>query len=353
MLTWGRPPSAVHETETLGPRPLSQKTFTSKSAAQRQKNKAHGVSRVKRMHFAGRNLPRCAIAAQRQKNTARGGSPGRETENNLAPSGATEPLLHQFRERLYDPLGEGRLFLEIQIVTAAFHSQKGRLSWNQLQRRLHLVYTSERITRAVHKQRRDMQLRQVLHAQLLWLTRRVQRIRHQQQPRNKLKPLRDQHRALTSAIRMATQKHPSRNKFPDRRHCLRQSFAIACRVSRPWRTCATHLPIRQITTQNDKSRFRKSLSHGYQKRSPAIGTSAVRQYDSCGSRSSRPVQEPADCGLCLPFKTLAGSVHHTIECCRSRKDIWLGSDSLFIPACLFRDFSPSNGTNLLLPSTND
>ena len=85
---------------------------------------------------------------------------------------------------------------------------------NQRQRGLHFLDRSKRVARAVHEQRRRLHRSEVAGARLLWLARRMQRIRQQQQRVRDSRLLRRQHGRLPASIGMAAQKHTASGNLP-------------------------------------------------------------------------------------------------------------------------------------------
>src|SRR5581483_1998168 len=96
-----------------------------------------------------------------------------------------------------------RLPAESQIVADAFDSKQHGFCRNQFQRLTNLFDSSEGILCPLHKQTRDSQFREVIGAELIRLSGRMQRIRRQQQAVGELGFLGAEHGCLTSAITLA------------------------------------------------------------------------------------------------------------------------------------------------------
>ena len=71
----------------------------------------------------------------------------------------------------------------------------------------HLSYGAEAILHSVYKKCRHAQIWEMSRAQIIWLLRRMQRIREQQQSLSDGRLLSRQHRSHAPSIRMAAQDH--------------------------------------------------------------------------------------------------------------------------------------------------
>ncbi len=127
----------------------------------------------------------------------------------------------------------------------------------------------------MNEESRRLQLRQVLRPQLLWLARRMQWIRQQEQTIHQPWLIRAKHRGLTPAIRMAAKKYLAGSQLA---HCLDgalQTFPIACRISGMRRSKWALLAKREIATKHYKTRASQGFCYGHEKRALAIRSRAM------------------------------------------------------------------------------
>ena len=214
---------------------------------------------------------------------------------NVRASGFSTPkkvreLLHHYRRQIFLSC----LSLKSQIVPRAFHREQLVPGRNQLQRGLHFLDCAKRISRPVDEQCRSLQIWKVLGSELLWLGRRMQRIRQQQQAVHQSRCFRAQHGRLAPAVGMSTQENAARDHPTHRGHSVLQAFAVARCIPGPWRPKAPHLPKRQIAPQDDKARAGEGLCHGREQSRLRVCPGPVRQYQAITVRRDRPAQKSPD-----------------------------------------------------------
>ena len=146
----------------------------------------------------------------------------------------------------------------------------------------------------MHKQRRDLQPRQMLHSQLRRLARRMQGIRQQQQSCHQVRLPGAQHRRLPPAVRMPAQENSSTAQFPQSRDCISEPVTIAFRVSRPRRTVGTRLSKWQIAAQHGKANPGECCRKGDQKGRAGVRSRAMRQHQPVAGAMFRTMQESAN-----------------------------------------------------------
>ena len=104
------------------------------------------------------------------------------------------------------------------------------------------------------EQRRSLQPREVLSAELFRFARRMQRIGEQQQGIGDRGSIRGQKASLPPPVRVAAEYDEFRRDLTHRFSGALQSLAIAWGGARERRTGRTHLAIGKIAAQNMKSR---------------------------------------------------------------------------------------------------
>jgi len=102
----------------------------------------------------------------------------------------------------------------------------------------------------MNEQARRAQVRQMLDAELLRFTRRVERVRQQEKARDKIWFAGAEHCCLAPSIGMAAKKDLPVHLLSDYFHRVAQSEAVTFRVSGKWSAGTSILTVRQIATQD-------------------------------------------------------------------------------------------------------
>ena len=146
-----------------------------------------------------------------------------------------------------------------QIVADAFDFEQSRGSGDQADRAFQFRNGAERILRSMNKQSRCMQRRKVRGSQLLGLTRRMQRIRKQQEPIDYARRFRRQHAGLPATIRLPAEPDLFGILFAKLQNFLTQAFAILGGIARTWWSLCAILSKSQIVTHYLNPVFRKGI----------------------------------------------------------------------------------------------
>src|SRR5271165_1755963 len=113
-----------------------------------------------------------------------------------------------------------------EVVAGAFNDNKPRRRRDRLDGALKLRDRAERIGGSVKEEARGFQPREMLHAQLLGLAWRMQRIGEEQEARGQLWLLRRENRRLPAAIGVASQENVAMREVPQHRRRRFQSGAV-------------------------------------------------------------------------------------------------------------------------------
>jgi hypothetical protein len=179
-------------------------------------------------------------------------------------------------------------------MSRTFHRNEPGLGSNQAQRILHFGDGPKRVACSADKQAGRPQSRQVLHALLFRLPRRMQWVGHEQESLHKFGFLRAQHGRLPSSIGMPAKKNaPARNPA-QRADRILQSLAIPRGIAGPWWPVRTSLPVRQIAAQHDESLRTERFRERAQQWPIRIRSRTMSQDQPVASRVSRTMQEALD-----------------------------------------------------------
>ncbi len=227
-------------------------------------------------------------------------------------------------------------------MTCAFDGQQFCSGGDHLERLFDLCNRSERIARAVHKQRRRVQTRQMLCALLLGTSRRMQRIGQQQQSRDEIRLLFRkfcaQHAGLASTVGVSTEKDlafpPNENRvgwatlvvlkipilsqrtrqgwgnqrFLYGGNCIPQPGTITSSIAGAGRSERSHLPIRQVAAQHGESARAESFGQRDQQRRLRIRSSTVRQNEPVAVGRFGRVHEAANRRIDGPVSKFADKI---------------------------------------------
>src|SRR5438093_1189975 len=108
---------------------------------------------------------------------------------------------------------------------------------NQAPRRGDLLESTERVAGAVGEERGRLEAREVRRPELGRATRRMKRVREQQQRIGEPGLARQQHARLAASVRLPAEEDPAGHELSHRRHRAAQSLAVSGRTSRPRRSC--------------------------------------------------------------------------------------------------------------------
>jgi len=133
-------------------------------------------------------------------------------------------------------------------MTCAFHRHEFGFGRNEPQGVRHFVHASERIARSVHEQARNSQVGQMLNAELLGFTRRVQRVGKQEESGDKLWFGGAKYRCLASTIGMPTEKDPATDISSQGCNRIAKTHTISFRIPRKRRASSPLLAKGQIAT---------------------------------------------------------------------------------------------------------
>src|SRR5437868_12378259 len=116
-------------------------------------------------------------------------------------------------------------------------------------------------------------------AKLRRLTRRMERIREQQEPVGQTWLRCCQHRGLPSTVGLPAQENGSRNQLSYNLHSSAQPVAVFASVA-AWRSGRAQLPKREVAAKHRPAGVRKFLSQRYQKRRITISAGAVGKNEA-------------------------------------------------------------------------
>ena len=143
----------------------------------------------------------------------------------------------------------------------------------------------------MNKQRGNLDSRQVFSAHAGWVRRRVQRIGGEQQSGGETGKICSQHGALAAAVGMSAHANRAGHSLFQAFNGSGQSFTITRRVPRTRWPEGTLLPVGQITTEHDPSRFGQCIRQCDQERSLRVGSRSVGKNQTSIGRSGWEVQE--------------------------------------------------------------
>ena len=98
------------------------------------------------------------------------------------------------------------ILLRQEFVSRAGDREQLGLRRNELQCRCYFIDGAETVSRAMNKEGRSLEEREVRSAQLQWTLGRVQRIREQQETIDETGFGRGEHRCLPASVRMTAEK---------------------------------------------------------------------------------------------------------------------------------------------------
>lgn len=182
-------------------------------------------------------------------------------------------------------------------MPGAFNRQQLRFRWDHFHRLLEFWNQSEGIARAVDEQDLRAQIGQVLRALLLGLTRRMQRVRKQQQASGEFRLFGTEHARLASTIGMAAEEDAARDLFSKGGNSVLQAGAIARGVARTGRSPGADLSKREIAAEDGESRGRECLCHDDQQRCSSVAACSVGKNDAIAIRLAGNMQKPTDLGV--------------------------------------------------------
>jgi len=146
-------------------------------------------------------------------------------------------------------------------VACAFNRQQLGLRRYQLQRLLDLWDRAEGIAGTFNKEGRRVKMEKVLRAKLIGLSRRMQRIRQQEEAgsqsrsfvRGFLRNLGTEHAGLPSAVGVAAEKYAAGREILDYRDCILQAGTIAFAVAWCRRSVGSILTVGEIAAQHHET----------------------------------------------------------------------------------------------------
>jgi hypothetical protein len=187
-----------------------------------------------------------------------------------------------------------RLSTHGKVVPRAFKMQNRGSGRDQLQRRFNLLGRCKWIARAVHKERRCAQGREVRGARRIGLVRRMKRVGQQHETVHNLRVLGCQHACLPSAVRVTAEENSRvlRRYLFDRLDGVSQPVAVRGGVSAIRRTVGPLLAVWQIAAQHDESGFGEGASQCHQQRRLAVRSGSVRQHQRLAGGYHRGMDEP-------------------------------------------------------------
>ena len=153
-----------------------------------------------------------------------------------------------------------------QVVTGAFDRKQLRFRGNHFQSLLQLGDRAEGVARTRHEQRWRAQVGEVLGALLLGLARGMERVGEQEQRGDQARLFGAEHAGLASAVGVTAEKNFARHQLFHRGNRVLQPGAIAGGVAGAGGTEGSHLPIREITTQNGEPGGAEGLGERDQQR---------------------------------------------------------------------------------------
>ncbi|HKM46966.1 MAG TPA: hypothetical protein VJX69_05235 [Terriglobales bacterium] len=136
----------------------------------------------------------------------------------------------------------------------------------------------------------------MLDAELFRLTRRVQRVRKQEESGDQLWFGGAEYRRLAATVGVAAEKDPARGTFTQYCNRVVKSGAIAFRIARKRRARAPFLAEGQIAAQDDVAMSGKSFTERHQQRSGAIRARAVGQDQGIAVGVRGRMKETANSG---------------------------------------------------------
>ena len=173
----------------------------------------------------------------------------------------------------------------------AFHRADGSAPGNLLDRSAQLLNRTERISRPMHEQSRDVDVRKVRRPQLLRPIGRVQRIAEQQQTVCHVGVLRSQHAGLAPAIRVASYEDAPRSDLAKPADRLADAGAIL--PGRAWmrRSVRPAQAEGKIESIYRDTGFGEGIRHGREQRGLAVDARAMRERQPVRTAAGRPVQK--------------------------------------------------------------
>jgi hypothetical protein len=182
----------------------------------------------------------------------------------------------------------------LQVVPSALDDDQGVRSGDRGQGVLHLWNRSERVLGPLDEQRPRAKLGKVGCPQLHGLSRRVQRIREEDQRVDEVGLVRRQDAALPAAVRDAGKRDPSADQLPERGDRGLKARAIVGRIRRPWRSCGSSLTEGKIAAQDSHARVLKGFRYRNQERRRTISAGSVRQHHPVADSANSLVQVAVD-----------------------------------------------------------
>src|SRR5438874_11424355 len=134
----------------------------------------------------------------------------------------------------------------------------------------------------------------MLGAQAVRLSRRVQRIREEQQSRDEIGLVGGEESGLPAAIGLAAEKDPSRHDATHRGDRLPEAGTVGGGAGGRGRAGRTALAERQIAAQHGKSGGAERFGRREEERRAAITAGAMRQYQPLIAGAARRMQKTAN-----------------------------------------------------------
>jgi hypothetical protein len=192
-----------------------------------------------------------------------------------------------------------------QIVTGTLDREKARPRRDQREGAAQFVDRAERIAGPLDEQRRDAEPGKMIGPQTVRLSRRMQRVREEEQRRNELGLLGGKNRGLPSAIGLAAEEEGARYDAVHRVDCRPKAGAVRCRAGGRGRPGQAALAERQVAAKHNEPSRAECLGRRDQERRAAIPTGAMRQHEAAFRCGVRPVQKAAN----IPFRKRRDACH--------------------------------------------
>jgi hypothetical protein len=146
----------------------------------------------------------------------------------------------------------------------------------------------------VGEERRRPEIAEMCRARLVRATRRVERIRQEQQRVGHLRLLGRRHARLTSAVGLPADGHPAREQLAEHMRSSDQSGPVARRASGMRWPAPANLTIRKIASQDGEPPGGKRLGEGDEERRRAIAACAMREDETAGRGGRRTMEKSAN-----------------------------------------------------------
>ena len=218
-------------------------------------------------------------------------------ETGTAAGRASADVILKAGKNLGGQVRERTLSLESQIVARSFHFEQFILGGDQRQRLLHFLDTPKRIARAMDKQARRAQVGQMLNAELVLFTRRMQRVGEKQERGDEIGLVGTEDGGLAASVGVSAEKDLAGDEFSHCGNRIAQASAIAFGLAGEGRPEWFCLAKRKIATQNSVAVSAKSLGDRDEKWSVRVASRAMGEDEGVIIWGWRSVEISADGGI--------------------------------------------------------